>query len=107
MKQNLTRKPIIKDATRGAEAPQGRRHGGDWRGTVSHSSQSQFCKSSRTDEKKLGVWGGVTSLTIFEFQPEFVTSGFQRSDLTCILSNLFFITDLLNLFFGFWNSCSP
>jgi len=49
--------------------------------------------------------GGVTSLTTFEFQPEFVTSGYQRPDqrpdLTYILSNLFFITDVLNLFFGF------
>jgi len=51
-----------------------------------HSSQGHFCKSSKTD-KILGVWG-VMSPTIFEFQPEFVTSGFQRSNnLTYILSN--------------------
>jgi len=30
---------------------------------------------------------GVTSLTILEFQPVFVTNGFQRPDLTYILSN--------------------
>jgi len=61
-------------------------------GTVpSTSHKDHFCKSSRTDEKKLGVWR-VTSPTIFEFQPEFVTSGLQRSDLTYILSNLLFIT---------------
>jgi len=43
--------------------------------------------------------GGVTSPTIFEFHPEFVTSDFQRPDLTYILSNLFFITDVLNFLF--------
>jgi len=31
--------------------------------------------------------GGVTSPTILEFQPEFVTSGFQRPDLIYILFN--------------------
>jgi len=41
----------------------------------------------------------MTLPTIFEFQPEFVTSGFQRPDLTYILSNLSFITDVLNLVF--------
>jgi len=34
-----------------------------------------------------GVNGGLTSPTILEFQPEFFTSGFQRPDLTYILSN--------------------
>jgi len=33
-------------------------------------------------------WGrGVTSPTILESQPVFITSGFQRPDLTYILSN--------------------
>jgi len=60
--------------------------------------KGHFCKLSRTDEKKLGYGGEVTSPTIFEFQPKFVTRGFQRPDLTYILSNIFFITDVLNLF---------
>jgi len=48
-------------------------------------------------------WGyeEVTSPTLFKFQAEFVTSGFQRPDLTLILSNLLFITDVLNLFWFF------
>jgi len=33
------------------------------------SHKGHFDKSSKTDEKKLGVWRVVTSLTIFEFQP--------------------------------------
>jgi len=41
--------------------------------------------------KNWGIGGGVTSPTILEFQPEFVTSGFQRPDLTYILSNLFLL----------------
>jgi len=45
-----------------------------------------FCKSSKTDEKILGVWGRVTSPTILEFQPEFVTSGFSKTGI-----NLYFI----------------
>jgi len=49
--------------------------------------KGHFCKSTKTDEKILGVWGGVTSPTILESQPDFVTSGFQRPDLTYILSN--------------------
>jgi len=56
--------------------------------------------------KNWAYGGGETSQTIFEFQPEFVTSGFQRLDLTYILFNLIFITDTLNLFFVFWNSCA-
>jgi len=72
-------------------AYQRRRHGGDWWGWGT-SHKGHFCKSPRTDEKKMG--GGVTSSTIFEFQPEFVSSGFQRPDLTYIISNLFFITDV-------------
>jgi len=51
--------------------------------------------------EKLGYMEGVTLPTIFKFQPEFVTSGFQRPDLTYILSYFFFITDALNLFFVF------
>jgi len=48
--------------------------------------------------KKLKVWGRMTSQTIFEFQPVFVASVFQRLDLT----NLYFIQLLLlNLFFVF------
>jgi len=45
--------------------------------------------------------GGVTSPTILEFQLEFVTSGFQRPDLTYILTNKLLLTNfiLLNLFF--------
>jgi len=45
-----------------------------------------FCKSSKTDEKMFEVYG-VTLPTILEFQPEFVTSDFQRLDLTYILPN--------------------
>jgi len=42
----------------------------------------------------------MTSPTIIEFQPEFVTSGFQKPDLTYILSmQLFTNFILLNLFF--------
>jgi len=48
--------------------------------------KGHFCKSSKTDEKILGVWG-VTSPTILEFQSEFVTNSFQRPDLIYILSN--------------------
>jgi len=57
--------------------------------------------SSKTDEKILGVWG-VTSPIILEFQPEFVTSGFQRPDLTYVLCNIIvnlLYCILLNLFF--------
>jgi len=65
---------------------QGQRHGGNWGKQSPHSSQRPFCKSSKTDEKILEVWGGgVTSPTILEFPPDFVTSGFQRPDLTYIL----------------------
>jgi len=70
----------------------------DWGERTPTPHKGHFCKSSRTDEKKLGVWG-ITSPTIFEFQPEL--SSFQRPDLTYILSNLFFITVVLNLFFVF------
>jgi len=42
--------------------------------------KGHFCKSPKTDEKILRVWR-VTSPTILEFQPEFDTSSFQRSDL--------------------------
>jgi len=45
--------------------------------------KGHFCKSSKTDEKILGVWG-ATSPTILEFQPEFVTSSFKRPNLTYI-----------------------
>jgi len=48
--------------------------------------KGHFCESSKTNEKKLWVRGGVTLPTIFEFQFEFVTSSFQRPDLTSILS---------------------
>jgi len=48
--------------------------------------KSHFCKSSKTEQKILGGMG-VTSPTILEFQFEFVTSGFQRLDVTYILSN--------------------
>jgi len=48
--------------------------------------KGQFCKSSKTDEKILGVWE-VTSPTMLEFQLKFVASGFQRPKLTYILSN--------------------
>jgi len=41
----------------------------------------------------------VTSPTILEFQPEFVTSGFQRPDLTYILFNKLLTNFiLLNIF---------
>jgi len=45
--------------------------------------KGHFCQSSKNDEKILGYGRGgeVTSPTILEFQPEFVTSGFQRPDL--------------------------
>jgi len=36
--------------------------------------------------RKIGVMrSGITSPTKFEFQPEFVTNGFQRSNLTYII----------------------
>jgi len=67
---------------------QGRRHGGDWGGTVPRLfTKVVFVNRLEPMRKKLGVWG-VTSPTIFEFQPEL--SGFQRPDLTYILSKLFF-----------------
>jgi len=37
--------------------------------------------------RKYWGYGEVTSPTILESQPEFVTSGFQRPDQTYILSN--------------------
>jgi len=60
--------------------------------------KGHFCKSSKTDEKILG-YGGVTSPTILEFQPEFVTSGFQRLDLTYIYPIMLTNFILLKLFF--------
>jgi len=63
---------------------QGRRHGVDWGNSLPTPLKGHFCKSFKTDEKILWVWR-VTSPTILEFQPEFVTSGFQRPDLTYIL----------------------
>jgi len=69
------------------KSEQGRRYGGDWgRNSPPTPQKGRVCKSSKTDEKILGV-ERVTSPTIPEFQPVFVTSGFQRSDLTSILSN--------------------
>jgi len=59
---------------------------GDWRRTVPLTPhKGHFCKSSKTDEKILGIWR-VTSPTTLEFQPELVISGFQRPKLI-ILSN--------------------
>jgi len=56
-----------------------------------------FCKSSKADEKNWG-YRGMTSLIIFEFQPKFVTSGFQKLDLTYIFIQLL-NNFILNLFF--------
>jgi len=61
---------------------QGRRQGGDWGNNPPTLYIGHFCKSSKTHEKILD--GGMTPPTIFKFQPEFVTSGFQRPDLTYI-----------------------
>jgi len=75
-----------------ATGGQGRRHGGTGGKGPPTPHKGHFYKSPRTDEKKIGGMGrGVTSPTIFEFQPEFVTSGFQRPDLTYILSNYFLL----------------
>jgi len=42
--------------------------------------------------------GGLTLPTILEFQPEFVTSGFQRLDLTYILPNIVNLYYLIYVF---------
>ena len=55
------------DVKRGEGSGQWRRHGGDWGGTVPPTAlSSHFCKSSKSDEKNLAVWG-VTSSSIFGF----------------------------------------
>jgi len=68
---------------------------GATRGTVGEQSPPLltkfiFVNHLNTDEKILGVWWGVTSPTMLEFQPEFVTSGLQRPDLNFLqlLTNL-------------------
>jgi len=71
---------------------------GDWGKQSPTPHKGHFCKLSKTDKKIFGVWREVTSPTFLEFQPEFVTSGFQRPDLTYILQLLTNFT-LLNLFF--------
>jgi len=55
-------------------------------GTIPPPHKDHFWKLSKTDEKIFGVCE-VTSPTIIESQPKFVTSGFQRPDLPYILSN--------------------
>jgi len=77
----------------------------DWGEQSSTPHKGHICKSPKTAEKILEVWR-VTSPTILEFQPEFVTSGFQKPDLTYILSNLLTNFILLNLVYVIWNSCA-
>jgi len=83
---------------------QGRRHGG----TVPPPLLTKVIFVNRLEpmRKNWGYVGGLTSPTILKFQPEFVTSGFQRPDLTYILSNLFLLLMYWIYFFVFWNSCA-
>jgi len=82
-----------------ASSGQGRRHEGDWGETVPPLLTKIIFVNRLKPIIKYWGYGGVTSPTIFEFQPEIITSGFQRQDPTYILSNLLTNFVLLNLLF--------
>jgi len=72
--------------------------GGLRRGTVPPTPhKGHFCKSPRTDEKKLGIWGGDVTNHIW-ISAWVCHKWFSKTGSNLYFIQLLFITDVLNLF---------